>query len=99
MDESQNAALAAGPDRLSADRALPPAGGPLRTGQRKLADVLERAGRDGPADYVRKIDVDGVQDELDYRVRQAEDSVRARPLLSVAVALLAGFMVGRAFRD
>ena len=39
-----------------------------------------------------------LQDEVERRVRQVETHVRARPFMTVAAALFAGFLVGRILR-
>lgn len=100
MDETRIPALPGG-KMPRADHALPPANGsgPLHKGRRTIADVLERAGRDDEASYVRSLDVDGVDQMIRERVRQMESGVRARPLISVLGAVVAGFIIGRMLRD
>jgi hypothetical protein len=100
MDETRTQALPAGV-APRADHALPPANGagPLHKGRRTIADVLERAGRDDEASYVRSLDVDTVDQMLQERVRLVESGVRARPLISVLGAVVVGFLIGRMLRD
>ena len=98
MDETRTQALPAA-NAPRTDHALPPGTGPLHKGRRTIADVLERAGRDDDANYVRSLDVDGVDQMIQTRVRQVESGVRARPLISVLGAVVAGFIIGRMLRD
>jgi hypothetical protein len=41
----------------------------------------------------------GIEHEVERRVRKVEAHVRARPFATVAMALVAGFIVGRVLRD
>lgn len=100
MDETRTPALPTG-NAPRADHVLPPANGsgPLHKGRRTIADVLERAGRDDEASYVRSLDVDGVDQMIQARLRQVESGVRTRPLISVLGAVVVGFFIGRILRD
>ena len=101
MDDTRTPAQPVDAAQMRADRALPPAGraGPLHKGRRTIADVLERAGREDGAEYVRSLDLDAFDETLQTRVRQVESGVRARPMISVAAAVFAGFVLGRILRD
>jgi hypothetical protein len=41
----------------------------------------------------------GLEHQVERHVRKVEAHVRARPFVSVAMAVAAGFLVGRLFRD
>ena len=99
MDESRTPGLPAGAAPLRADHALPSGAGPLHKGRRTIADVLERAGQGDGAEYVRSLDIDAFDHSLQTRVRELESGVRARPLISVFAAVVAGFVIGRVLRD
>lgn len=100
MDDMKDDAMTQLPPNPTAARALPPGHeGPLRAGSRKLADVLERAGQQEPAEYLRALDVDAVDTQIGNTVAKVEDHVRAKPLRTVAMAMLAGFVIGRIVRD
>ena len=101
MDESRTQALPAAAAHPPADRTLPPAhgAGPLHKGRRTIADVLQRAGREDGAEYVRSLDIDAADQSLQTGMRQLESGVRARPLMSVFAAAAAGFILGRILRD
>ena len=74
-------------------------GGMLRTGQTKIASVLDRVGQEGFAEQVRSANLDGIDSEIGRRVQQLEDQVRRRPITTVALGILAGFFAGRILRD
>ncbi|MEO5509826.1 MAG: hypothetical protein ABIV28_02630 [Longimicrobiales bacterium] len=40
-----------------------------------------------------------LEDQVEHHVRKVEAHVRARPLITVALALTAGFLLGRVLRD
>lgn len=62
--------------------------------QRRAGKVADRAGDalDTSAEYLRTHDIDEMRDDL-------ENTIRERPLLSVGVAIGAGFLLARILRD
>jgi ElaB/YqjD/DUF883 family membrane-anchored ribosome-binding protein len=62
--------------------------------QGRAGQAAVRAGEalDGSADYLRSHDMEDMRDDL-------ERQIRGRPLMSVGVALGAGFLLGRILRD
>ena len=84
---------------MTMDQLEAPAGGPLQKGRRTIASVLDRAGQEGGAEYLRSLDIENIDRQLRSGVQSVEGKVRAKPLVSVLAALFAGFVIGRMLRD